>query len=227
MGLDSVEILLEVEDTFNITIPDEEAASISTVGELHDSILRKMPGISSKTPCGSQRAFYQLRRGLTHCFGTKRRKIRTGTPSEEVIPRENRRELWKTFGSHLQFRIPELVRPVWLVRVLSAVTLVVFALCVTIAISGHFLLAASLLGAAGYFLAVSTRPLAVEFSSNCRTVGGLAQWLLQENYGRLFEDQHSEAEVWDILCTIISEQLGAEKEGLKPETNFAKDLNLD
>jgi acyl carrier protein len=41
MGLDSVELVLEVEKAFKITIPDKEATQIRSVGELYDSILAK------------------------------------------------------------------------------------------------------------------------------------------------------------------------------------------
>lgn len=44
MGLDSVELVLEVEEVFKIKIPDEEANRIRSVGELYDSILVKTAG---------------------------------------------------------------------------------------------------------------------------------------------------------------------------------------
>ncbi|MBL7185657.1 MAG: hypothetical protein ISS70_04975 [Phycisphaerae bacterium] len=95
MGLDSVELLLEVEATFNIDIPDEEAAGIVTIGELHKSILEKMRGRNTKTSCGSQKAFYRLRRTLMDFFGVERREIRTCTSTEDMFPRENRKEIYQ------------------------------------------------------------------------------------------------------------------------------------
>lgn len=41
MGLDSVELLMRVEDEFDIEVPDAEAAEIFTVGDLYHCILRK------------------------------------------------------------------------------------------------------------------------------------------------------------------------------------------
>ncbi len=41
MGLDSVELLLRVEDEFDIELSDAEATAIVTVGDLHTCLVRK------------------------------------------------------------------------------------------------------------------------------------------------------------------------------------------
>ena len=42
MGLDIVELILTVESVFQIHIADEEANSLSTVGDLHNLVLGKL-----------------------------------------------------------------------------------------------------------------------------------------------------------------------------------------
>ena len=42
MGLDGVEILMNIEKAFNISIEDEEAQEIETVSDLYDCVLRKI-----------------------------------------------------------------------------------------------------------------------------------------------------------------------------------------
>jgi acyl carrier protein len=39
MGLDTVELVMEIEDEFNICIPDEDAERIRTVGDVYHFIL--------------------------------------------------------------------------------------------------------------------------------------------------------------------------------------------
>lgn len=39
MGLDAIELVMEVEETFGFSIPDEDAASLDTAGRLFDYIM--------------------------------------------------------------------------------------------------------------------------------------------------------------------------------------------
>ena len=42
MGLDSVELLLQIEEEFGITFSDDEAIKIETVGQFRDAVLGKV-----------------------------------------------------------------------------------------------------------------------------------------------------------------------------------------
>jgi acyl carrier protein len=53
MGLDSVELIVRVEKTFQISIPDKEAEKIVTVGDLYN-IVWKYAGKVEGTRCLSQ-----------------------------------------------------------------------------------------------------------------------------------------------------------------------------
>ena len=50
MGLDSVELLIEIENHFKIEIPNLEAEKIQTVGDIYEAIQRKrlMDGVSDE-----------------------------------------------------------------------------------------------------------------------------------------------------------------------------------
>ena len=43
-SLDTVELVMELEDEFDLTIPDEEAEKLKTVGEAIDYIQKKLNG---------------------------------------------------------------------------------------------------------------------------------------------------------------------------------------
>ena len=63
MGLDSVEILMKVEDTFGIKIPDQEAEQILTVGDFHNAVWRHLSG-KQTDKYKSQNLFYKLRKAF-------------------------------------------------------------------------------------------------------------------------------------------------------------------
>jgi acyl carrier protein len=48
MGLDTVEIVLRTEETFNIDLPDEECSKVITVGDLYRLVLSD-PGVILKS----------------------------------------------------------------------------------------------------------------------------------------------------------------------------------
>lgn len=55
MGLDSVEILMEIEDSFGIEIPQHEAERICTVGDLYNAVWQKLEGKYSDKDTGTSR----------------------------------------------------------------------------------------------------------------------------------------------------------------------------
>ena len=57
MGLDSVELILEAEESFGISLHDEEMVEIVTVGQFYDAILRELPHPEKKF-CLSAVTFY-------------------------------------------------------------------------------------------------------------------------------------------------------------------------
>ena len=44
MGLDGVELILAVEETFQIHIADEEAGEVFTIGDLHELVISNSRG---------------------------------------------------------------------------------------------------------------------------------------------------------------------------------------
>lgn len=109
MGLDSVEIVMEVEDEFAISIPDDEAEKIRRVGELIEAVKRRV-SLLTRRPCPTAKTFYGLRRALMHRIGVDRRDVRLATSMAAILPFEHRREMWDALRS-AGFTLPGLRRP--------------------------------------------------------------------------------------------------------------------
>ncbi len=107
MGLDSVEIVMEVENTFGIRIPDKDVEKILTVGDFHNLVWEYVKD-SKSAKCKSQSLFYKLRKSLNETIQIPKEKINPATMLSDIIPKDNRRELWFNLSSK-QLEFPELV----------------------------------------------------------------------------------------------------------------------
>lgn len=230
MGLDGVELVMEVEETFGFSIPDEDAEVLDTVGKLYDYILaHRLQG--REQGCLSSVAFYKVRRALMSVCGIARRDVQLSLDLSTVIPRRRRR-VWSDLQTTLELRLPELKRPVW------AKAFAVAAACGLTAATAVLLAGRWGIGGAIFSVFVImpigiafewiTRPLAVELRPEFSTVGCLAKAILQKNYG-VISDEYNRVnadEVWNTLRTMIADQLGVRPEEVTKEANFVKDLGL-
>ena len=78
MGLDSVELVMAIEEEFGIDIPDRDAEKMTTVGEVYEWLKTRI-ATTDPIACLTQRVFYQLRRALIANYGLERRLI-------EIVP---------------------------------------------------------------------------------------------------------------------------------------------
>ena len=96
MGLDGVEMVMELEDEFGIGIPDDEAERMQTVGQTVEFIARELAARRPAGPgvCPSARAFYRLRTTLMRGYQTPRSVVRPNATVGELVPDDTRRFDW-------------------------------------------------------------------------------------------------------------------------------------
>ena len=73
MGLDTVELVMEIEKVFGISIPDADATTLYTVGDIHLYIVTAR--IAVGRPAGAEEAWTRLCDILEHGYGVERSKI--------------------------------------------------------------------------------------------------------------------------------------------------------
>lgn len=108
MGLDSVEILMKIEDTFGIKIPGREAEKIITVGDFHAAVWKHIAGKYSDK-CKSQQLFYTLRKSFAHLFNFLPQHLHLNTSPQEIFPEKNRRQEYLNFAATTNLTLPDLV----------------------------------------------------------------------------------------------------------------------
>lgn len=98
MGLDTVELVMELEDEFDLNIPDDVAAVLTTPGQVSDYLIAALGGRAALTGvCSSACSFYRLRQQLMARFGTPRAAVRPGTSIGELVPGAGRRA-WRAIA---------------------------------------------------------------------------------------------------------------------------------
>ncbi len=64
MGLEGVELVMNVEEAFGIRISDQDASEVRTVGQCCD-LIERILSRGGQEPCSTGATFYRLRRALT------------------------------------------------------------------------------------------------------------------------------------------------------------------
>ena len=239
MGMDLVELVMDFEDEFNLSIPDEDYEHLRTVGDMYEYVIRKK-GDAIEEPsrprvCLTMVTFSRLRPALQAVTDVPRRSIRTMTSMKQLTPHLRRRSDWENIKEMSGLQLPDLQRPTWLKHTLTAsvfgaVTLVVYCLSgimpLAFALAFGLIILAPLLAKA---LVNASQPFATLIPANCATVGGLSRCVEKLNHGVLQERYHgwNSGDVWRTLRGLVSEQLGVPLEEVTYGARFVEDLNAD
>jgi len=233
MGLDTVELVMEIEEAFDISIPDDRASTMLTVGDVYEFILEKTADSTLKSStCLTAAAFYDLRRHL-RSLGLTHLPIRPKTELDLAIPLIGRRTYWQALSSQMDLRFPRLGRPSWLALLnCMLVAIVVYASFLGFAeqnvVTG--ILAAVLFGvSSSALLMFLTLPFAVYPASTCSTIRDLVTNLVAINYTTLATrySTRNPTDVWNALQLIVAEQLGVDRSAVVPHARFVQDLGAD
>ncbi|TWT78758.1 acyl carrier protein [Planctomycetes bacterium CA13] len=234
MGLDAVEILMEVEESFGITIPEDRASMVRTVGDLYAIVLEETSDITrDNTSCVTAATFYSLRRHLIP-YVPNPSAIRPTTSVAESLRRRDRPRLWAKLQYEMDLRFPPLQRPGWLrlLAVLITATIGWLVLASSLisdrpGLTGIMTLLSVVL--AGLILAVVTKPFAICTAPSYSDYRGLVTQIVSLNYAKLSESSNTwnASDVWNVLQWIIVEQLGVKKQAVTLNANFVYDLGMD
>jgi hypothetical protein len=230
MGLDGVELLMAIEDAFQIHIADEEAALASTVGDIQNLVISKLQGQDSKR-CLTTVAFYRVRRAIISVLGVERRIVEPQTPLDLLIPEKNRRETWREIQNAMKLGLPELEHS-------GSILSEFVAGSVAVTVGGGIYARVGAAGLAGLFvvgvviggLLLQLAPtLAVAFPHRQATVGDLARDVAAMNHARLIEEigGWNKNDVLETVCQLITRQTDVPREMISPESLIVDHLGID
>ncbi len=105
MGLDSVELVLAIEEEFGLEYSDEDPFPLTTVGEAFNYLRKKLTKIPPED-CLTQRVFYKLRRGLIENYGLQRHLISPDTVLSQLISVKEIEEGWPYLQMFIDLKTP-------------------------------------------------------------------------------------------------------------------------
>lgn len=236
MGLDVVELVIEVEGAFEISIADSDYSQIATVGDLHQYILRQLDSqhqsYLAHQNCPSVPAFLAARRAITTLLPVSRKVVRPTTQLAAIIPKQSRRHVWQQLQVVTHIRLPPLVLPsgIRLLAFVATVGMLVATTwaCIDLPGVGGVLFAALIFTELWITLFALSRPLASEFPSDFRTVADMVRAAKPPHYPSQRQPSciaDSEI-VWKKLVAIIVSELAVSTSEVTPDARFVEDLRL-
>ena len=234
MGLDTVELVVRFEDTFGVTIPDEVAAQLATPRKVTDYIMTQV-AVSDQLSCLSQQAFYFLRGKFVPSLNVSRKDFSPKTQLENLIPLENRKLIWTGIKSEVgASAIPNLARPIWLLSLLTFITILAFVYAAAYAWNNLDVRASvviffglSVAIAVGYGGAVVTRPLKRNFRRGYKRAGDLARYILLHSPHTFKREKRgwTREQVASVVREVIIDETGVKD--FTEDSHFIDDMHLD
>ena len=233
MGLDSIELVMEIEKAFDIRIPDEEAEKILTVGDLYNSVWKHLANKHS-SQCNSQILFYKLRKYFIDAFHLQKGSFKPDTALNGIFPQKDRRKQYKAMQGHFNLQLPKLtLTDHWRIFLNSVGLISIPGGLIDAIILKKFFNHRSwifLIPAAGIAITVLVsellntkrliiRPLLVrDFTLN----------MLSINYSTIIQGAGTNRkEVETVINHIIVDKIGVDPEEIRPEKSFTDDLGVD
>lgn len=222
MGLNSVELIIVIEDEFQIALSDEEAFKCETPNLLTDLVYSKLRKSESDT-CPSMHSFYIVRKVLREQFNIARERIRPETRLADLFSKKNRIVIWDklllSLSNGQTIPIP-LEKPQWVKTAILLSSLTIFALCFFIAESAFLAFFVACFNS--IILNVAALSVQTEFPKNFVTVQDLTRIV-----GTLDTKVWKREQVYNRVKMLVVEQLGVQSEHVLPDSHFIHDLGMD
>jgi hypothetical protein len=199
---DAVDIVRDLEKSFDIVISDSEAASCRTLGDVFEMILERYRenGLGGRS-CGSAMAFYRVRRGIE--FIVPGIKLRPDMLLRDITPVSTKR-LFQIVEARTGLRLPPKSNS-WIGLSGAAGVIAGFVG----AIPAGVLLGAQGLEIAGVLVGIGLLMVYIDpgkFPEDCNTIADLSKRVAKLNVGHLAKAgaRAGEKELWDTLTEVAS-----------------------
>jgi hypothetical protein len=233
MGLDSIELLVEVEKTFDIEIANSEAAKIVTVSDFYNVVWEHIKDKKSDK-CASAMIFSQLRKFLVDRYNIPFRDFFPDRDLNELISFEIRKTDWKKLQHDFDFELPDLELPDTIKQILNYTGIILVAgslifaiICVFFFDKTGFVFFLPVLGILLVMIIYyQLRPYRTEIAE--KSIREFIEAVLALNYKKIrIMLGANRAEMEKIINYLIHEKTGVDYSEIKPEAQIVNDLGIN
>jgi acyl carrier protein len=228
MGLDAVELVMDVEDHFGISIQNSEAERVRSVGDLVALIQSRIDAAHAAT-CPTLSSFLQLRSCVREIANDNGLRMRTGSRVVDTLNRSERQRLWKRLEDLLGSAPPSLRRPPAMRKVLiflvflAIISAIVAAAAIDSAILPLTLALAAIVTLVLHFLTI---PFRIVPPDELTTFGAISQRLSGVTVATKRLHLQSLEEILEELKPIVVNTLGVDASEIVPTARFIEDLGM-
>jgi acyl carrier protein len=226
MGLDGVELIIEIEEHFGITISDAESQDIVTVGDMLSLINARVDG-SRQSRCRSFVAFLQVRRFVRDFLEEPNRRMRPSDRIKSIIPWNRRREFWLSLSELFStwptpLRLPQPLRFLNLFTSIAAL-----AVGASTALIDPAILPLGIICAVAFVIVLQMllTPLRIEPPAQLASLGDFSLRIV--GLSATTKPPVAREAVLKDLQKIVAETLGVDRDEVIPEASFVKDLGMN
>ncbi len=236
MGLDSVELLVTVEEAFGISFTDPEAEKIATVGDLYKGVWSKIKDREQieNNKCKSAVLFYKFRNYFETEFDSKRKEIVPNSLLKNILPEVDIKTKWAKIEDGLELELPNLTHS-------KNITTALFITGITLIFGGFFLPIDIIkeFGNSQYWwlmpiIGIGATTIMVKSAKPLKTtipldnIRELIDEVLLLNYAKISKQLGTNRlEVENVIKLIIQDRTGVELKEIVPEASFTHDLGID
>ena len=223
MGLDSVEMIISVENKFGVHLADRDVEKVRTVGNLYE-LLRRVLSDPNNGKCRTQHIFYRLRRSLT---ASQRRVFAPGHNLKFYFDNERIRQQYTNLALDLDLDLPPLRTPLWFKQAFISLYCVMLLLATIATESGYP--SGLLLWLSAFFVVPLYNAISPPFRKQLpyTYVRQFVERVTEINESWLQSAKPQNETLYHALKHLIVESLGVDPSEVTMNARFVEDLGLD
>ncbi|HEY9777566.1 MAG TPA: phytanoyl-CoA dioxygenase family protein [Planktothrix sp.] len=180
-GLDSVELVMGIEEEFGITIPDHDAEKLTTVGQTFE-YLKLVLNSKPAGECLTQKVFYKVRRAFVENYRLNRNSMHPDTQMTDLLSYSDFEEGWPFLKMFIEMKTPPLKQ--------------------------------------------AEKFLGMTIYQPTFTLRELCSALITLNAEKFNQETDADPEIWRRLVDVICRQINVDRNEVRYEASYTKDLGV-